>query len=40
VEWTLYLFQNTTQIFPWVGKPGFNRDPPEIVEFDHKDLGG
>jgi arylsulfatase A-like enzyme len=23
-QWTPYLFQNTTQIFPWVGKPGYN----------------
>ncbi|HMF11953.1 MAG TPA: arylsulfatase, partial [Gemmataceae bacterium] len=23
-QWTPNLFQNTTQIFPWVGKPGYN----------------
>ena len=23
-QWTPYLFRNTTQIFPWVGKPGYN----------------
>lgn len=23
-QWTPYLFQNTTQIFPWVGKSGYN----------------
>ncbi len=23
-QWTPYLFQNTTQIHPWVGKPGYN----------------
>ncbi len=23
-QWQPYLFQNTTQIFPWVGKPGYN----------------
>jgi arylsulfatase len=23
-QWTPYLFQNMTQIFPWVGKPGYN----------------
>jgi len=23
-QWTPYLFQNTTQVFPWVGKPGYN----------------
>jgi arylsulfatase len=23
-QWTPYLFQNTTQIFPWVGKPNYN----------------
>lgn len=23
-QWTPYLFQNTTQIFPWVGKPDYN----------------
>jgi arylsulfatase A-like enzyme len=23
-QWTPYLFQNTTQIFPWIGKPGYN----------------
>jgi arylsulfatase len=23
-QWTPYLFQNTSQIFPWVGKPGYN----------------
>ena len=23
-QWTPYLFQNNTQIFPWVGKPGYN----------------
>jgi arylsulfatase A-like enzyme len=23
-QWTPYLFRNTTQIFPWVGKPGWN----------------
>ncbi|CAN5476383.1 arylsulfatase [soil metagenome] len=23
-QWTPYLFQNTTQITPWVGKPGYN----------------
>jgi len=23
-QWQPYLFQNTTQIFPWLGKPGYN----------------
>ena len=23
-QWTPYLFQNTTQIFPWIGKPNYN----------------
>jgi arylsulfatase A-like enzyme len=23
-QWTPYLFQNTTQISPWIGKPGYN----------------
>ena len=23
-QWTPYLFQNTTQVSPWVGKPGYN----------------
>jgi len=23
-QWTPYLFENNTQIFPWVGKPGYN----------------
>jgi arylsulfatase len=23
-QWTPYLFQNTTQIFPWIGKNGYN----------------
>jgi arylsulfatase A-like enzyme len=23
-QWTPYLFQNNRQIFPWVGKPGYN----------------
>ena len=23
-QWTPWLFKNTTQIFPWVGKPGYN----------------
>ena len=23
-QWTPYLFQNTTQIFPWIGNPGYN----------------
>ena len=23
-QWTPYLFRNHTQIFPWVGKPGYN----------------
>jgi arylsulfatase A-like enzyme len=23
-QWTPYLYQNMTQIFPWVGKPGYN----------------
>jgi arylsulfatase len=23
-QWTPFLFRNTTQIFPWVGKPGWN----------------
>jgi arylsulfatase A-like enzyme len=23
-QWTPYLFRNTTQIFPWLGKPGYN----------------
>jgi arylsulfatase A-like enzyme len=23
-QWTPFLFQNMTQIFPWVGKPGYN----------------
>jgi len=21
-QWTAYLFRNTTQILPWIGKPG------------------
>ena len=23
-QWTPYLYQNTTAIFPWIGKPGYN----------------
>jgi arylsulfatase A-like enzyme len=23
-QWTPFLFRNTTQVFPWVGKPGYN----------------
>jgi arylsulfatase len=23
-QWTPYLFQNSRQIFPWIGKPGYN----------------
>jgi arylsulfatase A-like enzyme len=23
-QWTPYLFRNTTQVFPWVGKPNYN----------------
>ena len=23
-QWTPYLFQNNRQIFPWIGKPGYN----------------
>jgi arylsulfatase A-like enzyme len=23
-QWTPYLYRNTTQVFPWVGKPGYN----------------
>jgi arylsulfatase A-like enzyme len=23
-QWTPFLFRNTTQIFPWIGKPGYN----------------
>jgi len=23
-QWTPYLFRNTTQVFPWVGKPSYN----------------
>src|SRR6201991_4246778 len=23
-QWTPYLFRNTTQVFPWIGKPGYN----------------
>ena len=23
-QWTPFLFRNTTQIFPWMGKPGYN----------------
>src|SRR4051794_15910236 len=23
-QWTPYLFQNTKQVFPWIGKPGYN----------------
>jgi arylsulfatase A-like enzyme len=23
-RWTPYLFRNTTQVFPWIGKPGYN----------------
>ena len=23
-QWTPWLFKNTTQVFPWVGKPGYN----------------
>jgi arylsulfatase len=23
-QWTPFLFQNMTQIFPWIGKPGYN----------------
>jgi len=23
-QWTPFLFQNMTQVFPWVGKPGYN----------------
>ena len=23
-QWTPFLFRNTTQVFPWIGKPGYN----------------
>jgi len=23
-QWTPFLYQNTTQVFPWIGKPGYN----------------
>ena len=23
-QWTPYLFRDHTQIFPWIGKPGYN----------------
>ena len=23
-QWTPYLYRNTTPVFPWVGKPGYN----------------
>jgi len=23
-QWMPYLFENTTQVFPWIGKPGYN----------------
>ena len=23
-QWTPYLFRNTTPVFPWIGKPGYN----------------
>ena len=23
-QWTPYLFRNTNQVFPWIGKPGYN----------------
>ena len=23
-QWTPYLFRNTTQVYPWIGKPGYN----------------
>ncbi len=23
-QWTPYLFRNTTQVFPWIGKPGYS----------------
>src|SRR6201987_6150159 len=23
-QWTPYLFRNTTQVFPWIGQPGYN----------------
>jgi arylsulfatase len=23
-QWTPYLFRNQTQVFPWIGKPGYN----------------
>jgi arylsulfatase len=23
-QWTPYLFRNTAQVFPWIGKPGYN----------------
>src|SRR5271154_2522541 len=23
-QWTPYLFENTSQVFPWIGKPGYN----------------
>jgi arylsulfatase A-like enzyme len=23
-QWTPYLYRNTTQVFPWIGKPGYN----------------
>src|SRR5712664_2819259 len=26
-QWTPYLFQNNKQIFPWIGKPGYNLIP-------------
>ena len=26
-QWTPYLYKNTTPIFPWIGKPGYNLTP-------------
>ena len=23
-QWTPYLYRNTTPVFPWIGKPGYN----------------
>lgn len=35
-QWTPYLFRDNTQVFPWIGKPGYNHTTttdPNLCDF-------
>src|SRR4029077_18747757 len=34
-QWTPYLFRDHTQVFPWIGKPGYNLTPDLADEAIH-----